>query len=240
MSVSRIPWEHRHEIGRFRAFWKTTRLVMFHPRRLAEEMNRPVDYPSARKFHFITVTLAWVAPAGWVAALIADSVRTGGLHLFTRLGSWLQTILIVSTFLAAWLFLFLATGVASYWFHPKTLSIPRQNRAVALSYYPCASLAWLWLAAALLVPVAFVDSAPRRLENAIFILAIIDELLILFLVLDWYSVSCLLMGAVTHCPPGRRWAFFLTLPLMWLACLLLSCLIPAAVFLISLMILSFR
>jgi len=135
---------------------------------------------------------------------------------------------------------YLHVPLAAYLVHPARRDLLVLRVLAVLPVRPALELRAHLAPVVLLVPVAFVDSAPRRLENAIFILAIIDELLILFLVLDWYSVSCLLMGAVTHCPSGRRWAFFLTLPLMWLACLLLSCLIPAAVFLISLMILSFR
>ena len=40
-----------------------------------------------------------------------------------------------------WLFLFTATGAASYFFHPRSISIERQNRAITLSYYACAPLA---------------------------------------------------------------------------------------------------
>src|SRR5579871_4173252 len=53
MSVSRIPWEHRSELGVFRAYWRTTRMVMLHPRQFAGEMNRPAAYHNARQFQFI-------------------------------------------------------------------------------------------------------------------------------------------------------------------------------------------
>jgi len=45
ISISRIPWEHRREIGSFKAFWRTTRMVMFHPRQLAKEMKPHVRLP---------------------------------------------------------------------------------------------------------------------------------------------------------------------------------------------------
>ena len=35
--------------------------------------------------------------------------------------------------------LVLVTGVASYWFHPKSIPVVRQNRTIALSYYGCAA-----------------------------------------------------------------------------------------------------
>jgi hypothetical protein len=240
MSISRIPWEHRREIGRFRAFWRTTRLVMFHPKKFGAEINRPVDYRSARKFQLITTTLAWASAAAWAVAAIVIGLHTGDVHVPRDLGSWLQAAFIVACIVTAWLFLFLATGVASYWFHPRSLSVPRQNRAVALSYYACAALAWLFFPSVMFIPVAFVDSPPWQIQAAFAILAIVTELLLLFLLLDWYIVTSVLMGAVTHCPASRRWGFLLALPMMWYGCLLLACLLPATVLFVSLMILSFR
>jgi len=240
MSISRIPWEHRREIGRFRAFWKTTGMVMLHPKKFGEEINRPVDYRSARQFQLITVTLAWASTAAWAVGAIVIGVRDGNVHFPRDLGSWLQAICIITSIGSAWLFLFLATGAASYWFHPRSMSIQRQNRGVALSYYACAALAWLWVPSVLLISVDYVDSAPRQLEPLAFGLGLISFVVACVLLLDWYSVSCVLMGAVTHCPAARRWGFLLALPMMWYGCLLLACLLPAAVLFVSLMILSFR
>ena len=39
------------------------------------------------------------------------------------------------------LFLAAATGVPSYFLHPRTLSVQRQNTAIAMSYYTCGPLA---------------------------------------------------------------------------------------------------
>jgi hypothetical protein len=42
-----------------------------------------------------------------------------------------------------WLFLYTWTGLHTYWLHPRSLSVERQNRAIALGYYACAPLALL-------------------------------------------------------------------------------------------------
>ena len=137
ISISRIPWEHRKEIGRFRTYWRTTRLVMFHPRRLAEEMNRPIEYRNARRFQFVVVTLAWVPLAGWIFALLIQEYhpRFQGPG---RVGWFLEALVLGVGTLSFWLMILLASGVASYWFHPRRMSIARQNRAITLSYYVCA------------------------------------------------------------------------------------------------------
>src|SRR3954467_14207873 len=36
----------------------------------------------------------------------------------------------------------MVTAAPSYWFHPRSLPIVRQNRAVAISAYLCAPLTW--------------------------------------------------------------------------------------------------
>lgn len=48
--------------------------------------------------------------------------------------------MVIIDHLAALAALAVITGVPSYFFHPQTLPVERQNRAIALSYYSAASL----------------------------------------------------------------------------------------------------
>jgi predicted RNA-binding Zn-ribbon protein involved in translation (DUF1610 family) len=48
MSVSHLPWSHRQSIGRVRAYWRTNVLVILRPKRLAEEIARPVSFFACR------------------------------------------------------------------------------------------------------------------------------------------------------------------------------------------------
>ncbi len=239
MSVSRIPWEHQDEIGRFRACWRTTGLVMFHPRRFAEEMNRPVSYARARRFQFIAVLLAWIAPTSWIVGSLVSELNPV-FHGPGRLGWYLEALVIASGLFALWVFLFLASGVISYWFHPSTLPVHRQNRAIALSYYACAPLAWLWLPAAMLVLPALVDTRVSLVQAAMVVLVVLAISIAGALIFEWFMLSFSLMGAVTHSSAARKWAYFFSLPVLWLTCLALAFTLPAAVLLVSLVILNSR
>lgn len=102
--------------------------------RLADEILRPVSYADAQSFRWITVLLAWTPfllatfvgrpPGGWVVA----DVWLGLAYHLAMLAS-----------------LAVMTGVPSYLFHPRVLSTAQQNRAIALSYYTAAPLAFTLL-----------------------------------------------------------------------------------------------
>jgi hypothetical protein len=55
--VSPIPWEHRREIGRWKAFWRTVLLVTFRPARIARAVGGPVDEIAARGFRWVVLAL---------------------------------------------------------------------------------------------------------------------------------------------------------------------------------------
>lgn len=65
LSISRIPWVHRRELGRVRAGWRTIKLVLFSPGKLAEEVALPVSWPDAGRFRWVMV---------WGVALLIGSV----------------------------------------------------------------------------------------------------------------------------------------------------------------------
>jgi len=132
---SQIPWAHRREMGRFRAYWKTVWLVMRWPKRFCSEIARPVSYRDSQRFRWLTVLHAF--PPVLVAAIIwglYDWLRGpgGGEPMWWVLGG-----------LVVWSLLALAglPGLASYFFQPRWLSVEQQNRALALSYYAWAPLA---------------------------------------------------------------------------------------------------
>jgi hypothetical protein len=58
--VSQIPWEHRKQLGKWRAYFKTVAIAMVRPARLAAEMSRPVRFDDARRFARRTAVLAWL------------------------------------------------------------------------------------------------------------------------------------------------------------------------------------
>jgi hypothetical protein len=148
MSVARIPWSHRKSLGRWKAYWRTNLLVIFRPRRLAEEVARPVSFADAQRFRHMTVFLAWLPMLLTYAGIVIFNWReaTAGLHIPTaRLGWFLEAACLIAGLVALWLALLMITGVGSYFYHPASLPIKQQNRGIALSYYTCAPLAWLWV-----------------------------------------------------------------------------------------------
>lgn len=141
-TASLIPWVYRSRIGWYRAYWRTVWLVMFRTKRFCSEIARPVSSRHAQSFRWISVLHAFVPLA--VLALLAWFASPGHPGLFaTDLGN--HTFLAV-LLLSAFLCLAALTGVPSYFFHPKYLTIKQQDRAVAMSYYACGALAWTPLA----------------------------------------------------------------------------------------------
>ena len=169
--VTRIPWVYRHTIGRVLAYRRTAWLATAHPARLAAEADGPVAYRDALRFRLLTCLfatlpvaalllgmIAWYGSAGFLNVVSEDMLRDlmfGGpgrprRPFLTVAIPWeagatfppqCPLVLPAALFVAA----VLVTGVASYAFHPRRLPVVRQNRAVALSHYACAPLAFLWL-----------------------------------------------------------------------------------------------
>ena len=57
--ASLIPWVRRHQLGTWRAYWRTGAMVSLRPARLAAEVARPVDFHDARRFNRRIVLTAW-------------------------------------------------------------------------------------------------------------------------------------------------------------------------------------
>jgi len=130
ISLSRIPWEHCKELGYFRGFWDTTGYAVFHPLQLAKEVYRPISYRRARWFQRIVVLWAWIPTAFWlIAALIPETNSRWDVRVPT----------ITIAVLVLGVSLSLATGIASYWFHPQDpVRIPPEpgDRAELLRLHP--------------------------------------------------------------------------------------------------------
>ena len=165
-----IPWERRREIGRLRAYWQTVLMVMFRNKLFCRAAFRPVSYRDSQRFRWVCILhvlipLLLMLPILKVfdAEVLADAVENFGV--------WF--IVVVHT--CALLALLALTGLPSYFFHPKSLSVEQQNRAVALSYYGCAALTWAPLLVISLI--AALATAETRTE-----LNLLSGLLVLFIV----------------------------------------------------------
>ena len=229
--VSGIPWVHRKKLGWFRAYWKTVALVMFRQKRFCDEMARPVSYPDSQRFRWVTIVHAYVpvllatlfvyltvSPKPEPSAPFAQMLPAGMIRSTLSLPEqayvevWPMAIL----HLCFLLFLGAATGVPSYFFHPRNVPTPLQNRAVALSYYMCGPLA-LTVLPIITVGVAFHVVSVDRWCGRVYLLA---GILLGCLVVLW-SWRGLVQLAKRTMPQveGRSVIVAMTIPLLWLVLL---------------------
>ena len=252
--TSQLPWEHRRHLGYFRAYWLTARLASFHPARIATEIDRPVNFRDAQLFRFVTVGIASLPlillvgvldfmsrnipppPIGWS---IGDTGRSRAL--IDLLIPWFEAFrLHVAVPIGMFAFLTLLSGVTSYFFHPRGVSIERQNRAVALSYYACAPLLFVF------VPVAILLSQIGLLAFVELSWPIAVATTLLWMSLFGATIAMTGVGAmrlVQVVRPTRRSRAIMSFLLqpMWFLCAVIGLFaIPWAMGFVALVVFSFR
>lgn len=232
-----LPWQDRRRIGRPRAAWRQCRLLMRRPGVLAERVDQAVSYSASRRFHLICCVMAWLALAGpavygflivrWAA------MRGGNLTLWLTppaanptLADYLLDGLILLAMLAGlFLWLVTATGVPSYFCHPRRAPVGRQDTAVALSYYAAAPLLAL-PAAVLLVAAMYAASqwlipGPTLPEEVVRTIAILGGPAFVAIGLYLWLIPALLLRRGVQSSWWRVGAMWLTLAVAWPALFLL-------------------
>lgn len=104
-------------------------MAIFHPRKLADEMARPVSYADAEKFRRVTVWVLWAAGILFGASIIQASRREIGAM------DWAAWMIVPASMVGWRLFLTSLTTSPSVFCRARSMSPERQNRAVALSLY---------------------------------------------------------------------------------------------------------
>ena len=226
-TVSQIPWVHRKEIGRVRAYWKTVWMVLFRRKRLAEEMARPVSFSDAQKFRWVTIAAAYLPVLLWnlILWIPRTTCPTDNpiVNFFWTSPAWAATL-----HLGAIVFLVAVTGVPSYFFHPRALPVKQQNRAIAMSYYACAPIVFLPLpvcisASAVLVEIASPDFvAVTLLTVATLLLAVFAQW--------WVNLIFLARRTISQCPRRAVWVTLCVPPLWGLLGLFAFVGIPGVIF----------
>jgi len=247
--ATQVPWVHRGMRGRFRAYWQTVWMVTFRNRLFCEEYARPVSYRGAKTFQWVTV-LHFYLPVLVVTLLIYATVppdlevpdfmqqmMAGGpfrlrAPLLERLyaATWPAVVLHVCMILL----LLAATAAPSYFYHPREVSVGRQNSAVAMSYYTCGPLALLipvFVIALLfqqVLGVVFSErAAARAVASGIGAAGFAGIVVVLLWWLNLVRTSRRIMPQLR----GRAWAAALGIPCLWLALgLLILLALPLCVF----------
>ncbi len=141
IAESQIPWVHREQIGRFRAYWQTVWWATFRRLKFGEELARPMSVPDARRFHCVTMCHVYLAivvltgllvlegPESWRAAFYDHTART-------------VCVIVVMHFCVL-----LAFGVSCRiggdTMRNKNMPAGRQAQALGLGYYAAGAFAWL-------------------------------------------------------------------------------------------------
>jgi len=208
--TSRIPWVHRKEIGLIRAYWATVWLVMFRQRRFVNEIAREVNYVDSQSFRWVTilhVAIPVLIGAVIAAALLGPTPFQDEVADALCQSIWPPILLYVCFVL----FLAAATGVPSYFFHPKAIPIAQQNRAIALSYYACGPLSVVVLG------VPFAVAAPLVGDNDARILCLLlAPCLPAGMLAAWWFDLIHLSRRFMPQRPMRAWLVAVGVPVLWM------------------------
>lgn len=220
-----VPWSRQRARGPVRAFWSTVALVLLRYPRFRLLLERPVDYRAAQHFRALVILLLYAPLFATVLGFIAGG-QAGDLDVlrFGSVGGALATHLAIHACLV--LFLIAVTGIPSYFFHPAGLSVERQNRALALSYYACAPLL-LALPAYVAAPVGWHLGALGFYTASVVFLAAGGLFVVVGVV--WWFV--LLVRFALDALGSRAWRLIVLLVPLWaLAAGLLLVVLPCLIF----------
>jgi len=208
--VPQIPWVYRKELGWWRAYWQTVQFVMFRQARFCNEMARPVSYRDSQGFRWVTVAACCIPVFLAGIALMTFGARSpthNDLFMVFWMGWGGVWHACVPLFFAA------VTGVPSYFFHPKGIPIEQQNRAIALSYYACGPLVFLF------VPVltcAAVILSSWRSEPVTMVFIVLSLTLPIAAIAPWWLDLIHLARRLVPQKPSRAVAVAVYVPLLWL------------------------
>jgi hypothetical protein len=209
-------------------------LASLRPKRLAGAADAAVDYSAARRFRWTVVLTAtlpltvlvlvdhwrsgWFNPS-WPLPL-GDSISV--LHLW----GWEAVTLLMAGYtwapmlpIAIALTLALATAAGSWRCRPTSLSVERQNRAVALAGYGCGPLAWLFLPIACIAGMKCIDAGMVGPQPALYhLLAVMAVVLAGGIIASWGWATERLIGRATDASRLRQFVSGFFLPAAWIFC----------------------
>lgn len=215
--VPQIPWMYRKEIGWFRAYWRTVWFVMVRQARFCDEMARPVSFHDCQSFRWVTL-LSVALPSLFPPLVLYLTSKPQPFRFSDDLVSASYEAIavgwpLVPPYLCWLLFLAAATGVPSYFFHPREVPVQQQNRAVALSYYACGPLAFLTIL--LLTFTAAVLSALAKYIIVAQVLIVLTLTLPVVSVAAWWLDLIHLARRLVPQRPQRAVYLGICVPILW-------------------------
>ena len=213
LPFARIPWLHRARIGRLRAYWATVRMILFHPRRFALELCRPVRISAgdARLFRGVTLRIALLSMLLTTVSVVA--MKLTQLTPRPSVEAITLPVLITVIFTAAFaVFLVLATDMPLFiW---KGLPSRPPNELAPVHHYAAAPLALTPLMALLVIGAAAVIRFVP--EDFGFLAGVGVSFAAVALVLTMWLLPLVLMRYATRCRAARVMALAVYLPIHWL------------------------
>jgi len=221
-SPSRLPWLHRRYRGFLRSYWRTVMMVIFRPKDFCDQIDNPITLRDARLFWLLTIAHVFLPLL--CALFLIILIPSQPASTLEQVQVFIDEALVLPkdppvpmgylVLLGLLVFIIFATGMPSYFCHPATLSIARQNRAIAMSYFAGAPLALM----PVVVTFALVAELVARFEDISLSLRAIAAALVIFIFIAWYLRTA---GIVVTLSGRRRLPTVLLLTLSWIFLLVL-------------------
>ena len=210
-----IPWTQRRWIGWIRAYVQTVMWSTFRVRRLSEQVRQPVSYRDAQLFRWVTIIVAFASSSFMI--LVCFPLSGIGLlpHIQVSRPSTTDPWTTMSMFVATMMTMMAATSLPSYFFHPRRMSVERQNNCIALSYYACGPIAWAPVAIILGLIIAAFVAAPVRFKPVDVLRLVVTGMLLIEHLLWWRGLVHLSRHAVGRTTTGVVMVAILG-PVLWL------------------------
>jgi len=141
-------------MGLLRAYGRTVLMVIFRPKLFCEQLDNPIILKEARLFWMLTICLAYLPLVGGAVQIYYTESQPNSIHRAIQslfIPNYQPLPIGVFYLFGLLLFILFATGMPSYFCHPSSITVTRQNRAIALSYFACAPLALMPFIIALLL-----------------------------------------------------------------------------------------
>lgn len=232
LKVVQVPWQNSRGIQAPLAMIRTAWRVSFRTKRFCYGICRPVSYQAARSFQFWVVTLLWLGLVTTIAVPILIQYEEF-TNTIDQWGWGLIMATAIPSIIGLWLLLFLATGLHTYWLHPKHIPVEKQNRAVALGYYACGPLLLTALGclpiAAVIVYMSYLMGPDGDISHDIWIMCLysLSGLLMVVGCVVFWRTCFVMAGRTAELGPIGRWSLPILQPLLIALLALLPIGLPA-------------